>query len=662
MRRVEIFKLFGSIFVDNEEANKSIAKTEEKAEGLGSKLGNGIKTAAKWGAAIVTGATAAGGALLGLAKNTADYAGEVLDMSRKSSLSVENLQQLKYAGDQAGVSMQDLVNASARLARGLGEAADGNKTYAEAFEQLGISITDAEGNIRSTNDVFNETLAKLAEMGDTAEAARIGNDLFGKGFANLKPLLAEGADGIEALKNKASELGLVMSEDAIKAGDDFGDSLDSLKETFSGIVRSLSSEVIPMFQAGVDFIAQNMPTVKEIMGSVFDALSMSFQSVVPLIGQLVTEALPPLIALFSQIATEVLPPVIDLFTNILQAILPPLITLLTGVVTTILPPLIELFKVITNEILPPFIEIFNNIIAAVLPPYMELFEQIINTLLPPFIDLFKQIIENIMPPIMELFGMLTEEFLPPFMELINEIVKEIMPPLLAIFNELAQIVLPLVMEVFEALMPVIEPIMNAILSVIKFVLALIKGDWEAAWGHISDFFSSIWEAIVKAAEGFAKIFGKVFEAIKKVITGIWDGIVNSIKSAINFIISGINLFIRGLNKLKIPDWVPGVGGKGLNLKEIPLLAAGGEITQKGHAIVGEAGPELLELPQGAKVKPLTGDNFDYDRFGDVMADLISGLGGITIQNMSVRDDTDIEKIAQKLFNLQQRQLRAKGAY
>ena len=68
---MEIFRLFGSIFIDNEEANKSISKTEEKAEGLGSKLGNGIKTAAKWGAAIVGGATAAAGGLMAVATKTA---------------------------------------------------------------------------------------------------------------------------------------------------------------------------------------------------------------------------------------------------------------------------------------------------------------------------------------------------------------------------------------------------------------------------------------------------------------------------------------------------------------------------------------------------------------------------------------------------------------
>src|SRR5690606_30875436 len=217
-------------------------------------------------------------------------------------------------------------------------------------------------------------------------------------------------------------------------------------------------------------------------------------------------------------------------------------------------------------------------------------------------------------------------------------------PLLAIFNELAEIVLPLVMTVFEALLPVIEPIMKAISAVIKTVLALIKGDWEGVWNGIKEFFGAIWDAIVKAAEGFGKIFGKIFEGIKKVITGIWDGIVDGIKKAINFIIKGINTFIRGLNKIKIPDWVPGVGGKGINIKEIPLLAEGGEIVQRGYAIVGEAGPELLELPQGARVKPL--DN------NKGLATTTEVNNNFNIANLVVREEADVKRIARELKKLQ----------
>ena len=599
---MELFKLFGSIFINNEDANKKIDETDNKGKNTASTFGNMIGTAVKWGAAIVGAATTAGGAMLKLANDTAEYSGEILDASRKSSLTIENMQQLKYAGEQSGVALEDLVNTAVRLDKSLAQAVGGNTKLKSAFEELKVSTEDASGKTRAANDVFNDTITRLAELGDSAEATRLGNEIFGKSYANLKPLLAEGAEGIEELKNRASELGIVMSDEAIMAGDNFGDSLEGLKETFSGITRQLSADFIPILQAGIDFLMQNMPAIRETLGGVFTALQSSFQSVMPLLTSLLTTSFPALMGLFSELATNILPPFIGLFSQIVSAILPVLIDLFTGIAQTVLPPLVDILNTVVNVVLPPFIGLFTEIINQVLPPLMALFNEIIGTLLPPLITLFNEIIEAVLPVIMELFGEFTEYILPPLMELINEIVEVILPPLLAIFNELAEVVLPLVMKVFESMKPIIEPAMKAVGDIIKTITALIKGDWEGVWNGIKDFFSNILDFIVKAAEGFGEVFEDIFNGIGEIITDIWDWIVQGIKDAINWIIGGINKLIDGLSS--VTEAVGDVIGIDLSIPKIPMLANGGEITRGGHVIVGEAGPEMLELPQGAKVKPL----------------------------------------------------------
>jgi hypothetical protein len=597
-----LFKLFGSIFIDNEEANKSIAKTEEKAESLGSKLGNGVKTAAKWGAAIVGGATAAGGALLAITNQTAEYADEIDKLSERTGINREELQRWKYAAAQSGADIGKLEVGIKTLSGYMDDAMNGSKKATDAFAALGISVDDLRN--KSQEEIFEEVMKSLGDMEQGAQRNAIGADLLGRSYTELLPLLNAGSDGMQELKDRADELGIVMSEEAVKANVTFGDTLQDIKESFGGIVRGLTNSFLPIMQQFADFIVANMPMIQGILSNVFNSVGESVAAILPFLMNLIQNALPPLIDLFTRVATDILPPVIVLFTEILQAVLPPLIDLLTGVATTILPPLIDLLTIIIEDILPPFIDLFNDVISAVLPPLMDLFNRIINVLLPPLIDLFKQIIDAIMPVLIELFDTFTQTVLPPLMELINEIVAVILPPLLDLFNDLAEVVLPLVMTVFEAMLPVIEPIMNAISAVIKTVLALIKGDWEGVWSGIKEFFGSALDYIVALVQGWAKIFGSIFEGIKKVVLGVWNGIVDGIKGAINWVINGINTFIRGLNKIKIPDWVPLVGGKGIDIKEIPLLAAGGEITQRGHVIVGEAGPELLELPQGAKVKPL----------------------------------------------------------
>lgn len=650
MRQLEIFKLFGSIFVDTAEAEKSISKTEEKAESFTSKLGNGIKTAAEWGTAIVGGASAAVGGLLAVTNQTAEYADEIDKLSERTGINREELQRWKYAAAQSGADIGKLEVGIKTLSGYMDDAMNGSKKATDAFAALGISVDDLRN--KSQEEIFEEVMKSLGDMEQGATRNAIGADLLGRSYTELLPLLNAGSDGMQELKDRADELGIVMSEEAVKANVTFGDTLQDIKESFGGIVRGLTDSFLPMMQQFADFIVANMPMIHDMLGNVFSGLGEAVTAVLPILMDMIQNALPPLIELFTEIATNILPVLIELFGSIIADVLPVFISLFTDIIKEIAPVFIQLLEVIVKDVLPPLLDLFSILIGDILPPLIEFFGEIISTLLPPLIELFSQIIDAIMPVIIELFTTFTEIVLPPLMQLIDEIVAVILPPLLALFNELAEIVLPLVMTVFEAMLPVIEPIMNTIADVIRIVLALIKGDWEEVWNGIESFFSNIWDTICKAAEGFGEIFGEIFEGIKKVVLGVWDGIVDGIKKAINWIIGGINTFIRGLNKIKIPDWVPVVGGKGINIKEIPTLAEGGEILRSGRVIVGEAGPEMLELPQGAKVKPLSGEGIDYERLEaiaytslfDAFVDAMKSLG-----KGEIRIDMDGRTLAREMI-------------
>ncbi|EHB5065613.1 phage tail tape measure protein [Enterococcus faecalis] len=113
-------------------------------------------------------------------------------------------------------------------------------------------------------------------------------------------------------------------------------------------------------------------------------------------------------------------------------------------------------------------------------------------------------------------------------------------------------------------------------GIVDFVTGAFTGDWSRAW------------------QGVVDIFG-----------GIFEGIAAVAKAPINAMITLINGFIGGLNNIKIPKWVPGIGGKGFQIGKIPYLAEGGTILN-GQAIVGEAGPELLTAKNGkTTVTPLS---------------------------------------------------------
>ena len=131
---------------------------------------------------------------------------------------------------------------------------------------------------------------------------------------------------------------------------------------------------------------------------------------------------------------------------------------------------------------------------------------------------------------------------------------------------------------------------------------------KTAWAGVTGFFSGIWSGITgvfnNVSGWFSGTFGAAYSAIttafsglKSFFSGIWDGITGAFKTAINFIIKGINTLISGLNHIHFdfPDWVPGVGGKGfgISIPKIPLLAKGGVIDEATLAMLGESGKEAV---------------------------------------------------------------------
>lgn len=156
----------------------------------------------------------------------------------------------------------------------------------------------------------------------------------------------------------------------------------------------------------------------------------------------------------------------------------------------------------------------------------------------------------------------------------------------------------------------------------NFLTAVFATDWSETFGFIGDlmngFFASvsnIWNAIKKVFSGiidfitgvFTGNWKKAWKGISSIFSGIWDGLVAIVKTPINGIIGLINGVIGGINSIsvKIPDWVPGLGGKklGFNIGKIPYLAQGTDNFQGGFAVINERGGELVSLPDGTQVIP-----------------------------------------------------------
>lgn len=168
--------------------------------------------------------------------------------------------------------------------------------------------------------------------------------------------------------------------------------------------------------------------------------------------------------------------------------------------------------------------------------------------------------------------------------------------------------------VVKFLRPVATFVAGAFSGIITFLEGVFTGNWKKAWTGVKTIFKGAFEALV----GFAK------RPLNQVI-----GLVNSV--------------ISGLNGIKIPSWVPKLGGKGINLPKIPMLARGTDNWSGGIAQVHEKGGEIIDLPRGTRVYP-----------HDKSVQMARNQGNKTYKiekfadTIIVREEADIDKIAEKL--------------
>ena len=160
---------------------------------------------------------------------------------------------------------------------------------------------------------------------------------------------------------------------------------------------------------------------------------------------------------------------------------------------------------------------------------------------------------------------------PPTVSVLLPALKQVRPTIM--------LIVPLIIEkIFKHR---IAPVVDAVFKGIK---DLWQKTLKPVLEGICDFLSGV----------FTADFSKAFEGLLKIVGGIWEGLKTVIKAPINAVIGMINAFIDSINGIKIPDWVPGMGGNGLlNIKKIPLLASGGVLERGQVGLLEGTGAEAV---------------------------------------------------------------------
>lgn len=557
---VEIFKLFGSIFVNNDEANKSIAETEKKSKGVASTLGSGIKTAAKWGTALVGGAAAGVGALSAVAESTREYRTEMgkLDTAfttnKFSAADAKQTYSDLYAvvGDsgqatEAANHLSLLCNSTKDLQswteictgvygqfgdslpiEGLTEAA--NET-AKVGTVTG-SLADALNWMGVSEDEFNEKLAKCSSEQERQQLITSTlTSLYSDASAQYKETngdVMESNRAHQQLSDTMAQIGAVAEpvlNSLIGLG---GKLLEQLSPIIEGVVDSLAPALINICEEVAPIIVSMLEQIMPLIEELLPFIAQLMEQLAPIIVQIVEQLFPPLL----QIIQDLLPYFMQLITAIM-----PLFGTLVELLTPVIEMLIQLASVLLDGLLAaltPIIEdlatFLNDLLTPLIPIISELCDTIVGILQPVF--------EQLSPVISMVFDALR-----PVLDLLGEMLETLIPALVPVIEWLAQIFSEVLGGAIKKVKKILEPISGIFNGIVDFVKGVFSGNWEQAWNGVVNIFKNV--------------FNLLPAFVENVINGIiW--IINKLLEGVNWATSMVGWEIDPIPEVTLPRFRAGI--------------------------------------------------------------------------------------------------------
>lgn len=543
---VEVFKLFGSIFVNNDEANKSLAKTEEKAKSTHGTFASGVATVAKWGAAVGATALTVGSAAVKIASNyetsfakvstllkgneseISQYKKSIIAASNETGLASDEMSEAVYSAISAGVDQANAVSFTTdalKLAKGgFTETATAVDVLSTAINAYGLESDQASrisDILITTQNLGKTTVDELAgSMGKViplASAYGVNMENLGATYATLTAGGIATAEATTYTKSMMSELAKESStvssvlkdktgksfSELMNSGYSMGDVLQVLSDSVDGDSTAFANlwssteagtGALAIVNSGADAFNDTLKSMQESSGATESAYGKMADTLEARVNKLKTNGQN----MMTSLGESILPIVEDVCDEIIDNM-----------------PKIQSF---IESLIPVFSEFFENI----LPPLV----QIVETLMPVIMNLFEQImplIEELLPVISELM-----ETLAP---IIVQIVEQLFPPLLQIIQDLLpyfmqtiQAIMPLFVTLVELLMPVIEMFIQLSSVLLNGLLAALTPIIEDLATFLNDLLTPLIPIISELCDTIVGILQPVFEQLSPVISQVFDAL------------------------------------------------------------------------------------------------------------------------------------------
>ena len=268
------------------------ASTAAAAAGIAAVVAAGIKLERK---------------LMDVTKESAAAAKELEALSLQSGVSAQDLQAFQYAEDFLDVSTDTLTDSLKDLTTKMSDAKDGNEEVIAMFDQLGVSVTDAGGNLRSSYDVFLDVIDGLGEMSNQAERDALAMGLINESAQKLNPLIEQGSGSLKKYAAEAENVGYILSNDQLKALTAVDEAQNRLLKSQEAVSKQISAEYAPYMSDALNETRELIEKVGTALidSGAVDAFGSILDSAVSLLeplGDLTADILPPLGTLLQGIA------------------------------------------------------------------------------------------------------------------------------------------------------------------------------------------------------------------------------------------------------------------------------------------------------------------------------------------------------------------------
>ena len=597
--------LIVSVSGNTAKLNKSLDKAQTRMDTFKTKASTALKAVRT----AATGLAIGGGvALAGFGINaTKDFieTGDELDkMSKRLGISVESLSELKFAAEQSGASLDDIEKGTKKLASTVFDANNGIKASSDAFEALGLNAAMLQD--QSPEQQFLAVTEALAGVESASTRAALAQDVFGRAGTTLLPLVAEGAAGLAALRQQAIDLGNTFTTDAAAKAAEFADTLNELKQTIGGLGKDIAEKIVPILTDLVDWFIESRPKVeafltqvKEKAGPFIDAFvsgaGLILEGFVAMLGW-ITSNKPVLIALIVAIGVAIVTALGPVSLAILAIL---------GIVTAI-----GFVRDNWDEIWNTILGVWETVSGAILTAYDSNF----GWLLPG--------------------GPLIKAIL-----FVRDNWDTIWKAVFATFDFLSSAISGVWLTTWDWLTDPNGGLQSA--------LTFVRDTWDTVWNTVMTVWDTVSGAILRAYESnFAWLLpGGVFIKAIDGLTSTWDTVWGGIRSGFDAFISPIKTTISGLQSTldsllgaldrarsalgtarEALSNLPGAGVVGNIISALPGFQSGVQNFRGGMALVGERGPELVNLPRGSDVIPsgrggssmttVVNMNFYGDIYGD----------------------------------------------